>query len=461
MRTPSALLIVMALVVFGRSPLSAQIVAPPDRPTRPMLGGGIAPDANRPRQNLTIDLVAMGGHQGGLKPPKSALPVGFTAPGASIGVGNATVEYLNSTPARQFHVSGHAFAQSARQIEVVDSWGSDFTADMRTSVGRSANLAAFQSVQYTPYHSLGLFDAFEGIGGLGGGTVLNPDAIANNPLIDGRMWLSRTTASFDYKLTRSARTTARYSFAKRTDAGSDRLDNRTHEGSVTFDRRIGRHGNLHAAYRLMNADRLHLDRQSQARIQTVQSGVGFVRRISATRELSLAAGGGGQYVMSKDTVNQQYWLPTMHGSVKYDLGRSWSVALNYQQAANALPAPVFTPDTFKAHSVIVSAGGYVGNRVELVFNAGQSNGVIAGQTGDGRRGSYSGYTGTGQIRIRLTGWWSAVLSANRYEARLGGAASDILGISSRLYQKSVRVGLAWTIPVIQPARQGRRPAVRK
>ena len=100
-----------------------------------------------------------------------------------------------------------------------------------------------------------------------------------------------------------------------------------------------------------------------------------------------------------------------------------------------------------SHAAFVSAGGYVGHRVETVFTAGYSNGQEGGRTLTGELGTFDSYTGTVQLRLLLSRSWSALVSLNHYQYELNAAAVDITHVAPSLRRNAVRVGLMWSLPL--------------
>jgi hypothetical protein len=275
------------------------------------------------------------------------------------------------------------------------------------------------------------------------------EANVANALFEGMTWGLNTSGSIDHEWTRRMSTVVSYGFTKQTHDDRTLLDNRTHTGRVGFNRKLGRTGNLTTSYSRSVADMVQRGRAATSENHTITLGAGVSRQISRTRTLAISGAGGATHIDSFGAreVRQRYWKPNVSASANLDVGRSWTVNVDWRQSTSVLPSPVMTPQTFFSRSVNVSLGGHVSERIELVLSAANSNGIV-GQALPGDEGSYKGYTGNAQARIGLTRWWSAVVSINHYQAHLSGTAAEAIGTSPDFQTNSVMVGFGWSVPLI-------------
>ena len=240
-----------------------------------------------------------------------------------------------------------------------------------------------------------------------------------------------------------------YSFNKQTYVGDVGFDSRTHASSIGLVQSITRTLGFRAAYRRSDGEFIQREGSVLPLLaHMAELGFHYQRRLSRRRQLSFSWGAGALHVDTIDVMAGQpveFWARSGYGTVRIDLGRSWNVAGDYRRSTPPLQG--VTPEAFVTDAGIISAGGFLSGWLESVFTAGYSNGAVGyGRQGQGV-GHYDGYTGTAQLRFRLTRFWSALVSANHYQYRLNTAASDSLGVSPETHRNSVRVGIAWSLPL--------------
>jgi len=447
----------------------AQVAQPPARPSRPRFGGGPPPDPNRVRHDLLLDAHLLGGYQDNVT-PFGVRSLGLaTRPSATMTAGGAGLHYTIGTPEKGLDIAGRGtatYASTYRKAGQPPGYGGDVTVGGRIGLGQHTRLAGFQSIQVSPFASVGIF------GGLNGNLVNGssnaftsariPGVEANiaNNLFEGMTRGLHTSGSIDHEWTRRMSTVVGYSFNKQTHEDRTVLDNQTHVGRLIFTRKVGRTGSFRAAYFGSVADLTNRGRTATSESHTITFGAGISRQISRTRTLAVSGDGGASHIDSFGAreVRQRYWKPNVSASANMDLGRSWTIAVDWRQSANVVPSPVMSPEMFFSRSVNVGLGGHVGERIELVFSAANSNGIVA-RALPGDEGSYKGYTGNAQMRLGLTRWWSAITSVNHYQAHLSGAAAAAIGTSPDFHTNSVMVGFGWNVPLIggdRPRQSGRR-----
>jgi hypothetical protein len=373
--------------------------------------------------------------------------------------GGVGLQYSVGTTEKGLDIAGRGtatYASTYRKAGQPPGYGGDLTVGGRIGLGRHTRVSGFQSVQVAPYASLGIFGGLTGNLAAGASSsaftsarIPGVEANVANALFEGMTWGLHTSGSVDHEWTRRMSTAVGYSFNKQTHDDRTVLDSRTHVGRLKFNRKVGRTGGLTASYSASLADLSQRGRAATSENHTITFGAGVSRQISRTRTLAVSGAGGATHIDSYGArqVRQRFWKPDVSASANLDLGRSWTIAVDWRQSANVLPSPIISPQTFFSRSVNVSVGGHVGNRVELVFSAANSNGMV-GRALPGDEGSYTGYTGNAQMRVGLTRWWSAIASVNHYQANLTGAAAAAIGTSPHFHTNSVMVGFGWSVPLI-------------
>jgi hypothetical protein len=250
-----------------------------------------------------------------------------------------------------------------------------------------------------------------------------------------------------------------YLFGKQTYTHGIGFDSKTQAGSIGLNQSIGRAVAIRATYQHSDNEFILLDRGRQPLLtRTVNLGLQYQRHMSRTRQISFSGDAGA---MDVDTVAPltrrpvHFWGPSGAGTVRLDVGRSWRLAGDYRRSISVLQG--VAPEAFVADAAIISAGGLLQRWLETVFTAGYSNGLAGQRTSDGAQGRFDGYSGTLQLRFRLTSSWSSVVSVNHFQYRLNAAASQSLGVSPAMQRNSVRVGFAWSLPLFGSSVQRREP----
>jgi len=459
------LCLVCFVVTFAVSSASAQIAQPPPRTTRPTLGGGAPPNPNLTRHEVVLDSSLLGGYddnvgaQGFFTPANSVFrPSAYTA------AGDLGVTYFVGNNVRNLNFQTRGYGNTYRNVGRGPDYGGDFAASGTTELGRRTNLSMNGSYQVAPFYSLAMF------GNLPPRTT-GPTSNLANALFSGRTYFSNVSAAIGHELSRRTRATVLYGYGTRHHQDRLLLDNKTHNANLSVNRELGRTLGLRGAYNYSQQAINQTGANAVVESHTLDAGFTMRRQLSRTRAMNLSGGGGAHYVDSSGlrVIQQKYWKPNLYGTLSLDVGRTWVVTVDYRQSSNTLPAPVIGPQNFLSHSATVSTGGYIGSRVELVFSAGNSNGAVvtSGQVITGQappaeiaKGNYAGYTGDGQLRVLITDRVSAVAIVNHYQARLDGSAAQFLQTTPDLHRNSVRVGVAWNLPlygttVRQPRVRGR------
>jgi hypothetical protein len=443
MKRTSSLVFGLALLACA-SVSGAQVLQPPPRPVRGLFGGGRPPDPNRARQELTVTANLLGGYDDNLVPSSGGGDTLAPHPSGYIGFADAQLRYFFGRTARSLEAVGRGYMNTYRNVGLTPSYGGDLSLRAGTDLGRRSRLQMTGSVRYDPFFSLGIFGGLEDVE-----DVETPDANPTNALTESRSWSSDASALLHHGWSRRTRSSIGYSFRNRTYVEGGGFDSRTQAGSVGLERSLGRRTSLRAQYRYSDGE--HEQQNGAVRplvTQTIDLGLSYLRPLSRTRHLTISGGGGSQYV---DTIsgatgaNLRYWAPSGHGSVRLDIGPSWSVAGDYRRAVSVLEG--ISPEPFVSHAGTLSVGGFIGSRLESVLTASYSNGRSGYGSETEEPGDYDGYTGTAQFRIRLTRWWSTLVSVTHYQYRLSDAASESLGVPSEMHRNAVRLGFTWTLPL--------------
>ena len=450
MRLRTLAVVTMTTAIMVPALATAQVQAPPPRENRGTLGGGRPVDSTR--QTLVLDGNLTSGYDDSLTPPGGASGLSALTPYPSSYTifGAANLRYRIGGEARALEVTGGGHTQRYANVPVPSSYGGDLNARGHLSIARRARLNLGQDIRWVPNFNPGLFVRPQGTAG-GSNPNTNP---ANGVGAQRSMnWASSATLTYDW--TRRTRTDAGYSFDQHRVANTTGFNSETHVARIGFDRSVGRFSGI-TARASRSASRLTRVDRSVRPLEILTANIGWrlQRNVSRSRSISLAAGGGTSIIDTFDYFTGEpleYRSPSIYGNAAIDVGRSWNVSADYLRSVQTLQG--LNPEAFVTHSTSVSAGGFSGRRVEVVLSAGYATGHLGGATtGAGHLGRYEAYTGTGQLRFRVSRQLSAVAVFNHYRYLLDQAAQQTIGTSPNVQRNSVRAGLSWTLPIIDTRR---------
>lgn len=436
-----SIVIIVLLSLSGFAPaLRAQVLQPPAR------RGGAPPDVNRLRQELSLGLSLLGGYDDNLIAPLRGSVVGLIGsprPSGYVGFSDATLRYWLGHRVRSLDINGRGYGNTSHNLGLNPSYGGEVSASARTAIGRRTQLAASQHISFDPFFTLATFGPLQGVAG-----AYVPNSNPTNALAEHRSRTSSTTGSLTHQLTRRTSTDVSYVFQERTDSDGVSLDSRAQAGSLAISRLFGRRLGLRASYqysdgRYIRQDGLRRDVNNQG----IDIGLHYSRNLSPTRSVSFSGGAGATQVDTLHGLTLEplhYWAPSGYASARIDFRRSWSIAADYRTAVSVLQG--VNPNLSTVNAAAFHVGGLIIDRIQGVVAGAYSTGTVgAGPVGAGH---YETSTGTAQLRIQLTRSWSSIVSYTRFDYRLNSVASHALGVISEVQRNAVRVGFAWSVPLV-------------
>jgi hypothetical protein len=453
MKVHLAVLTVVCLLSMAVT-AGGQVLERPARPTRGLFGGPRAVDPDRPRQELTLTASLLAGYDDNLTPEGTGV-AGMLRPRDSgyNGFADLGVQYLKGRRDRVFSATGRSYFQSYSSSVTTSAVGGEGSAELTTDVGLRNSLTLSQTVASTPFFSLGTFAPLGEVE-----DVPVPDANPANGLSTRRSLNAVTAASFGHEWSRRSHTTAGYVFQRHDYVDDLGFDTVTHIGSLEHSRALSRAASLSSSYRYSDATLEDAGGITRPVIHhSLGVGYRYARSLSRVRQFGLAIGGGATYV---DTVTsaarlpRRYWAPSGHGSVRLDIARSWSVSADYRRSLTVLDG--ISAESFFTDALMVTGGGFLAPRVELVLTGAYANGH-AGE-GVNEVGRYESYNAGAQLRLALTRWWSATVNYQRYDYSLHGVDLPE-GLAPDFGRNAVRVGFTFWLPLYgaytDAARSGR------
>jgi hypothetical protein len=179
--------------------------------------------------------------------------------------------------------------------------------------------------------------------------------------------------------------------------------------------------------------------------KSIEVSLGYSRRLSPTRQLQITTGGGATQVSTLDTVNRSdlsYWMPSGSGSLSWDVGRSWSIAGNYNRSASVVQGVSLT--TFATNSAGASLSGLLGSRVETSISTAYSNGQSGGL---GTSGRFENYSGSLQMLYAFSRCCATTLNYDYYVYRFQDVADLPNLFPPDFDRQAIRVGFTIWLPL--------------
>jgi opacity protein-like surface antigen len=440
MRVQPSIVVGVLLVTVLTGVASAQTTHRPSRPYRGLFGGGATPDPQRIRTDFTLTASAGGGYDDYLTPEGSS-------PGASgesrqsglVGSTDALLNYFHGRATKFVSIDGHSFSNAYSGLN--PTVGGEARIRLVDTLGRRSQLSVSQDVTYRPLFILGAFDS------------LNPDvpvedlpdATGHPGLTEQRSISNSTALNLESRWSTHHRTGVNYSFSQRRYIDSFGYDGRTHLASGRHDWVFARRFSLQSSYRFSDTLLTQDDGlRTPLTENTVDVGFSYARRLSRTREIQLSGGGGATHVDTLNPVDRApsaYWLPSARGQVRMEIGRSWSIAADYDHDVNVLQG--ISLQTFAASTASVRTDGTIGRHIESSFSAAFSTGR-AGQPEES--GKYSSYGGTAQVRYAFSRSIALSLTYDYYNYRVEGLSDLPTGLPAQYDRNTIRLGLTFWLP---------------
>jgi hypothetical protein len=426
------------------SAVEAQTVQRPTRPYRGLFGGGPPPDPNRWRQELTLTSSVYVGYEDLLSLSGLAGPsLGHPVQSGSTGTGEASLDYFVGRTTRSLSVTSRAFALTYSDVgDAGPLVGGDARLQAFTNVGRTHRLGVGLSFSYQPTLVLGAFGPLTTSGDVAESVIAEAQTTGFLP---SASWSADGNVSLNRDWSARHTTSLEYIYGRMTYLDDVGFDNRRQIGSAYHTWNFNRRSSLQGQYRVTDQQLDdHTPEGTPLTDHNLEMTLAYTRRLSPTRQISFAAGGGASYVDTIDVAERtplEYWMPSGHGAVGLDWGRSWSVQLDYRRAASVLPG--VTVQSFATDTASVQTDGMFGRRIEAAVTAAFSNGRSGGEDA----GRFESYTLMAQMRFALARCCALSTHYNYYYYRLMGLINPQPGVPSEYGQNAVRVGFTFWLPL--------------
>jgi hypothetical protein len=438
-------ILAIAVAVAGvlSSEAAAQIVQRPTRPYRGLFGGGLPPDPNRSRTELTLTGSLLAGYDTWLSPTGAELPSDPTGEPQSGNafVGDVGLAYFRGRTRRSVSVDAFVRGNGYTGIDADSTLGGTAVFAATTNLGRVTQLSASQDIAYVPTLVLG---ALQPIALDPGSPVVQLADVTSGYLAE-RSWSSNSFVNVDRRWTARHLTQVGAAYSRQEyldDLGNDSTNrgaNAMH--SWTFSRT----SSVRTQYDFNDSDLEGIDGVTPMTNQNVELSFAYNRRLSPTRLLQIEMGGGATHVdtlRSQDRSPLTYWMPSGRGSVSWDVGRTWAIGASYSRSVDVLQGVSLT--SFATDSASASANGLMGSRIEAAISASYANGTSGGTDTTGR---FENYSGSLQFLYAFARCCATTVNYDYYVYHFQNVADLPTGFPPDFDRQAIRVGLTVWLPL--------------
>jgi hypothetical protein len=437
------LLVVAVIVCGGAADVAAQSIRP-SRPYRGLFGGGAAVESDQTRHELALTASILAGYDDYLAPQSSAGPVDPTlvGQGGYSALADLGLRYWYGRTARALSIDARTFSTTYSNFGANPTLGGDLVVSAWTEFTSRNRLQATQSITYSPTLVMG---AFEGLA-----TDVDPELLPDwgigSGLVEQRSWGSTSSLAIARRWTSRQTGTVNLSYWRRSYLNQLGYDSAGAAINASYSWNMNRFVALGANYDYSDTI---FEETTDDGTPLTNHGTGvtvsFRKRISPSRQLQLTGGGGATHVDSVSAVDhrpQSYWLPTGHGTLRLDVGRSWALGADYRRSIGVLQG--VTLETFATDALSIRADGTAGPRFEVAFSLAYATGQ-AGIGGD--PGQYESYGANAQLRYGLARWGALSLNYDYYRYSLEGIADVPTSLPPNYDRNALRIGFTFWFPL--------------
>jgi hypothetical protein len=173
------------------------------------------------------------------------------------------------------------------------------------------------------------------------------------------------------------------------------------------------------------------------------------KRLTRTKTLIFSGGPAAsavKTVRAVDGSSLEYVAPSGFGSIRLDIGRTWSLSGDWRREASVLDG--LTPQTFLTNHVGLSIGGDLPGSLRFAANGTYMNGLPH----EGENGSFKAFSGIMQLEYELTRCCS-IVGHYTYSHHLLRQIEDVpSGFPLDYERNAVRLGMTVRLPLYSSAR---------
>lgn len=440
-------ILLTVLLLLGAVPVADAQIAAPTGSTGGIFGRRRPVDPNAVTQEVTMTVDLAAAHDNVTpRPDDQELPSLVFAPQyGTLTSGTAALRYRVGTQLNFLEASGQGAASYATEgIERIRTAAGSLTGGLssRERYGVTGTVA----VSYEPAF---LFDAFAPVASESNQGALADIVPAQG--VSGQRWLTTDGTVSAYRgWTVQQRSEVRYSAIRREPIRPTMtvLNNSGSMMSVQHDWMPRRTLTVEMSYAYQeNHQDVQIGAAQVLQTHRARTGVSISRRLSPSRSLTLRMIGGvarNRVEATEAFPGVEFTVPTVSGSARIDLTRSWYVAVDAARDVNVLQG--LSPQPFTSNTVSARVGGNATSRVQLAASLAYSHG--AGRRGSIDAGSFENIAGLAQAQVALTRQAALFVSYHYYDYQLMDIDVVQPEFPLRQGRNGIRAGVTFWLPII-------------
>ena len=343
-----------------------------------------------------------------------------------------SLNYSHSGDRVSYGLDAGLSARHYPELETTTTVSYGATGNLGFPLGSRGGFSLAQSFYVSPFYSVGSSsildsDPLEALPPSGDYAVQSRDGMG-----------SQSRVGFDYRLSRRDSLGFGYSFGLVNFVDENRAQTR-HSAGVTMTRRFSRYSTLRVGY---GYRRYQMTSDDPVEAHDVQAGIDYSRPWALSGRRTILTVTPGTSIVTRGGKLQM----KLAGSalLEHQMGRSWTATANYKRGLQFVDG---LEDPVDGDSVTASIGGYLSQRVELVFNSS----YLAGRTsGDSELDSgYDSLVGSARLQYAIASRLAAFAEYVYYHYVFGKDVTLPDGFAPGLDRHGFRVGLTTTIPLFR------------
>jgi len=355
-------------------------------------------------------------------------------------MGAATLTYSENTKRHQFTATGRTTTRYYPDMSELNATEGSGDVGLVAEIGRRSRVTLFQGATYQPYYQMDFLGATvpsEGVV-VGDGSSVGPPQVGGTPLHTLTSYIYDGRYGWSTGIGRSGTLSTEYTY-RRTIFDDGRQPFDWQLADVKFTRKMTRYAALRLGYGYGYS-------QSTTRVenQNIDVGLDYARPLSRTRRTKINFSSGSSVI---NYLDKQYFVVNGDAGLTHEIGRSWTVNLDYHrgvQYAEAVAGPMM------ADTVHTRFEGYLSRRIEANVHAAYSSGQIGlGSTDPG----YSTFSAGSALRIALNHVFSVDVQYLFDQYDFDHGAPVLVGIPRTLERHSVRIGVTGWVPLLRSIAQ--------
>lgn len=445
------------LLAASLAPATAQTGRPagnaPSQRGRGVLDSQDRPGGAAPTEGLDMTFEFVGGYDenevpDGQVPTEqelAAIEAGYTSAATAtlrFGQGRRANKYFRSTASGSL-----GYQQLGTEFEAAQTLRADVALQTSIPLGRRSSLTGAGGAAWEPSLLYGPFSALEDTSP---GTQADPvdPSTATGPLsgIIQQRWLGLNgTLGVSRNWTSRQRMEVQYVDSTRRPISGDGFESRSKFVRWMHTWNARERNGFEASYRFGETRQtVSAGVEQPIRMQAADLQWRFTVRRSPRRGLSAAIGGGLDQTLTETPGDGERYssvLPTVFGSLRFDISQNWSATVEGRRQASVLQGVALEP--FSTRLGAARLDGVVGQRLRLSLTAAYS----VGESRSRQTGSFEAGLGAIQLQYGFGRHVGLVADVSFYTHQLTDLGRSQPSFPTSYQRNSVRVGLTFWLPV--------------